>query len=401
MICRINKGIANGVFQAPPSKSVAHRMLICGALSEKSIIRSVAFSEDILATIDCLKALGAKVTIDNDFVTIGGIDFGSVSEIDTLPCRESGSTLRFLIPLCLLMNQKIELIGSKRLFERSLSVYEKIAKEQNIEFEKGTDSLRVSGRLVAGKYTVRGDVSSQFISGLLFALPVLDNDSIIFVEGELESGSYIDITLKALNDFGIVVERPDSNTFFIKGNQKYLSRDVAVEGDYSNAAFFEAMNLFGSKVEIKGLKEDSLQGDKKYKEYFEALNNGAAEIAISDCPDLGPILMAVAAAKNGGIFTGTRRLKIKESDRGFAMQSELFKMGCRITVEDNRIIVPKYELTVPTEPICGHNDHRIVMAMTVLLTLTGGEIKGTEAVSKSFPDFFEKLNSLGKFSEVL
>lgn len=401
MICKINKGVANGEVKAPPSKSVAHRMLICGALSEKSIIRSVAFSEDILATIDCLKALGADVNITDDTVTIGGIDFNSAFDVKNLSCRESGSTLRFLIPLCLLFGRDIELKGAKRLFERSLTVYEKIAKEQGITFIKSDDSLRVNGKLTAGKYTVRGDISSQFISGLLFALPLLPDDSTIFIEGKLESGSYIDITLKALSDFGIVIERPNTGTLYIKGNQKYVSRDITVEGDFSNAAFFDAMNLFGSNIKIKGLVKDSLQGDKKYKEYFEDLEKRTPEIDISDCPDLGPILIAVAAAKNGAVFTGTHRLKIKESDRGNAMRDELLKMGCRITVEENRIIVPAVDLKAPTTPISGHNDHRIVMAMTVLLTVTGGVIEGAEAVSKSFPDFFDKLNSLGKFSEVL
>ncbi len=401
MICKINKGQAHGSITAPPSKSMAHRLLICAALSEGSVVRNVAFSKDIEATLGCLRALGASIEVENDTVKIGGVDILNNIASNQLFCNESGSTLRFMIPLCLLFGREITLSGSERLFSRSLSVYKEIAEKQNIIFESTENSVRVNGTLKCGEYNVRGDISSQFISGLMFALPLLSGDSVINIEGNLESGSYIRLTLKALKDFGIDIEFKDNKTIYIKGGQKYRSGEFFVEGDYSNATFFDALNILGNDVAVSGLEADSAQGDKVYKEYFDLLKSKNAVIDICDCPDLGPILIAVAAALNGGEFTGTRRLKIKESDRGNAMKAELAKMGVDITVEDNRIIVPKSELKAPALPINGHNDHRIVMSMAVLLTLTGGIIEGAEAVSKSFPDFFEKLNLSGNMAEVI
>ncbi|MBR4973062.1 MAG: hypothetical protein IKY45_01200 [Clostridia bacterium] len=186
----------------------------------------------------------------------------------------------------------------------------------------------------------------------------------------------------------------NEHTIFIGGNNTYKSNEITVEGDYSNAAFLDAFNLFGGKVNINNLKENSSQGDRVYKELFECLNNGCPTIDISDCPDLAPVLMAVAAAKNGAVLEGTRRLKIKESDRGLAMKEELSKLGCFVLVEENIITVEKCELKTPSVPICSHNDHRIVMAMSVLLCLTGGSIEGAETVAKSYPDFFECLKAL-------
>ena len=389
----LKKSKANGNVSAPPSKSMAHRYLICGAFSKKSEICGVSFSDDIKATLSCLETLGADVEINKDRVTIGGLDFGYTPQ-KTLNCNESGSTLRFLIPICLLFGKEITLCGTKRLFSRSLSVYEQICKEQGIYFDLKEDSLTVCGKLKSGKYSVRGDISSQFISGLIFALSKLGSDSEIEITSKVESGSYLDLTIAALKDFGVNVERVNEHTIFIGGNNTYKSNEITVEGDYSNAAFLDAFNLFGGKVNINNLKENSSQGDRVYKELFECLNNGCPTIDISDCPDLAPVLMAVAAAKNGAVLEGTRRLKIKESDRGLAMKEELSKLGCFVLVEENIITVEKCELKTPSVPICSHNDHRIVMAMSVLLCLTGGSIEGAEAVAKSYPDFFECLKAL-------
>ncbi len=394
MALRINKGKAKGTVTAPPSKSMAHRYLICAALSKGSKIGNIAFSKDIEATVNCLKALGANLKIGADTVEAGGIDF-SFNKVQELFCNESGSTLRFIIPLCLLFNQRITLTGSERLFSRSLEVYEELCKEQGIEFIKNNSSVTLCGRLKSGKYRVRGDISSQFISGLMFALPLLKDDSEIEIIGKLESASYIEITIKALADFGVRISRRDKQTFYIKGSQTYKKRSLTVEGDYSNAAFFEAMNVLGSDISIEGLDIKSAQGDKIYKELFPLLLKGTPEINLSDCPDLAPVLMVSAAALNGAVFTGTQRLKIKESDRALAMQSELAKFSIKTEIRENSVTVFKGRLKKPSEPIFGHNDHRIVMATAVLLTLVGGEIEGAQAVSKSFPDFFDKLLRLG------
>lgn len=395
MIVQINKGSAAGRIQAPPSKSMAHRTLICGALSSGSTVTGVEFSEDIKATIACLKNLGAKVEIEGSTVKIGGLLENNSDIVNPLNCNESGSTLRFLLPICLLKGKSAVLSGKKRLFERSLSIYEEICNAQGIKYKQTEDCVAVSGTLQSGLYEVRGDISSQFISGLLFALPLLEADSRIVITGKFESASYIGLTLKALGDFGIRVTRADANTFYIPGSQSYKSKTVCVEGDYSNAAFFEALNLFGGNVMLKGLDEKSLQGDKVYKEYFFLLSGVKRELDLSDCPDLGPILFAVAAAKGGGYFTGTGRLRIKESDRVAAMAEELAKFGIPVIADENSVTVGKAELKAPTVALKGHNDHRIVMALSVLCTLTGGVIDGAEAVAKSLPDFYNRLASLG------
>ena len=395
MIVSIEKSTAFGEILAPPSKSMAHRCLICGALSDKSEIINIDFSEDIKATLSCLEALGAKVEVEGNTVKIGGLMSSKKIKSNELFCNESGSTLRFLIPLCLLKNEEITLRGTERLFQRDLSVFETICASQGIDFVKSKNSVTVKGLLSNGRYTVRGDISSQFISGLMFALPLLLGESIIDITGKSESSSYLNITLKTLGDFGVRISKIDENTMYVKGSQSYKNRNLTVEGDYSNAAFFDAFNLIGGNVAVKGLNEDSTQGDKAYKEFYPLLLKGKPEIDISDCPDLGPVLMALAAALNGAVLTGTHRLKIKESDRGMAMAEELSKFGCKVDVEEDRIEIFPCKLQKPILPLSGHNDHRIVMAASLLCTLIGGKIYGAEAVSKSLPDYFERLKKLG------
>lgn len=393
MLVSIEKGKAFGRFTAPPSKSMAHRALICGALTEKSVISGISYSKDILATLSCLEALGARVIKNGDSVEIGGLL--EKSEIkNPVFCNESGSTLRFLIPLALLKNSECTFTGSERLFSRSLEVYKKIAEKSGIDFVLNRDSLYVKGALKPYDYRVRGDISSQFISGLLFALPVLYGNSTITVTESFESKPYVDLTLSLLSYFGINIETTAFNSFNIKGNQSYKNSKYTVEGDYSNAAFFEVLNFLGSDIEISGLKEDSLQGDKIYKKYFNDIINGTDKIDISDCPDLAPILFSLAAVKGQCEFTGTARLKIKESDRATAMAEELSKFNVNLIIKENSVTVLGGALKPPTAILNGHNDHRIVMALSVLCTLTGGKIEGAEAVSKSFPDFFDRLSAV-------
>lgn len=391
----INKSLAKGTIIAPPSKSMAHRMLISGGLSEgKSIIHKIAPSEDILATLDCLEALGAKYTYDGYTVEIYGIGKNPLSPKDTLKCRESGSTLRFFLPLCMI-GEKITLTGSEKLLSRPLGVFEELCKNQNILFENSGKEITIKGTLKSGDYEIPGNISSQFITGLLFALPLLSGDSLIKIIPPIESLSYINLTLEALAEFGINIKWQDQNTLYIKGNQEYQPREVTVEGDYSNTAFFEALNFVGGNVKIEGLNPKSIQGDRVYAELFKKLDKGTPTIDISDCPDLGPILFSVASVKNGATFTGTKRLKIKESDRSTAMASELLKFGVEAQIEDDKVKIFPKNFHKPTEVLYGHNDHRIVMSMSVLLTLTGGTIEGAEAVKKSMPDFFQNLETLG------
>ncbi len=383
-----------GTVSAPPSKSMAHRYLIGAALSgETCHISGVDYSEDILASIDCLQALGAKIATNGDTVSVNPDGFMSAQN-PVLPCRESGSTLRFFIPLALCLGKQVTLQGSRRLFERPLDVYEKICQEKGFTFKKDASSVTLCGKLTSGQYEVRGDISSQFITGLIFALLYLGEDSEITIIPPFESRSYINLTISALKAFGADVTFSDTYTITIK-KSKLHTYSGKIEGDYSNAAFLDAFNHIGSLIEIQNLNAESLQGDKVYGEYFEKIASGTPTLDLSDCPDLGPVLIALAALKNGAVFTGTDRLKAKESDRGMAMHDELKKLGGGLVFGDNMITVPKQELSYKGNILDGHNDHRIVMAMSVILSKTGGEISGIEAVRKSYPGFFEEIRALG------
>ena len=391
----IRPGAARGTVAAPPSKSQAHRLLICAALADgESNVRGVERSEDILATADCLAALGASLTWEGDDVRIRGCD-PRKSGPAVLRCRESGSTLRFMIPLCLLSGNPMRLEGSETLLSRPLSVYDDLCREQGLALRRENAGLLAEGCLAPGEYTVPGGISSQFITGLLFALPLLPADSRIQLIPPVESRSYLSLTLQALHDAGVDVSWADENTLFIPGGAAYRPLDTEVEGDYSNAAFFEALNCAGGNVTVTGLRPDSLQGDRVYRDFFPRLAAGNAGLDLADCPDLAPVLFAAAALGRGASFTGTRRLRFKESDRGAAMAQELAKFGVQLISEENRITVPAAPLRAPSEPLDSHNDHRIAMALSLLCTRTGGEIRGAEAVRKSFPDYWDRLRSLG------
>lgn len=392
----IHPGRAVGTVAAPPSKSMAHRLLICAGLSQgTSRISGVDFNQDILATLDCLQALGVSCQVCGNTVTVTGADLKNACPTQPLCCRESGSTLRFFIPLALLCGEAVTFTGTQKLLSRPLGVYAQLCQERGLCFSQSPQQVRVVGKLSPGDFSLPGDVSSQFITGLLFALPLLDGDSTLRITPPVESRSYIGLTLQALRAFGIRADWQDSCTLHIPGNQHYQPADLSVEGDYSGAAFLDALNALGGDVSVTGLLPDSLQGDSVYQTLFPALCAGCPEIDISDCPDLGPVLFAVAAAKHGGVFTGTRRLKIKESDRATAMAQELSAFGTEVTVKENSVEVRPRAFHRPDRILCGHNDHRIVMSLAVLLTLTGGEISGAQAITKSFPGFFDCLRALG------
>ena len=383
-----------GTIEAPPSKSMAHRYLIGAALSKKiCTLSGIDFSEDILASIDCLKSLGVKIAVDKDKVTIDPSGFMQ-AENPVLECRESGSTLRFFIPLTLCLGKSVTLRGSQRLLERPLGVYEDLCREKGFEFCKTHEFVTVCGKLESGSYELRGDVSSQFITGLIFALVYLGKDSSIHIIPPFESRSYIKLTISALKSFGANVEFTDEYTIEIKNTQMH-AYSGRIEGDYSNAAFLEAFNHIGSDIRIDNLNPESLQGDRVYREYFAQISAGTPTLDISDCPDLGPILFALASMKNGAVFTGTERLKAKESDRGLAMHEELKKLGGGLIFGNNVITVPKQKLQYSEIPINSHNDHRIVMSMSVILSKIGGLIEGAEAVRKSYPGFFDDIKQLG------
>ena len=386
---------ASGIVLAPPSKSMAHRMLMgAGVADGISHINNIELSEDIKATLGILKALGCQYEMNGKEVIMTGIGGKQLQANEVLDCNESGSTLRFFIPLLLTGGEAATFVGAKRLLERPLGIYEDICKEQDISFERTDCRLELHGQLKATHYKIPGGISSQFITGLLFALPLLEEDSVLEVIPPVESRAYIDMTLETLQLYGVEIRR-DGDTFYIRGKQTYHSFQGSVEGDYSNAAFLEALNVIGGDVKVEGLRTDSLQGDQVYQSYFELLNEGTARLDIAECPDLGPILIAVAAAKHGAVFTGTRRLKIKESDRGTVMAQELAKFGICVRVDENEITVEKGELKKPNEVLYSHNDHRIAMSLATLCSLTGGVIENCESVKKSFPNYYEVIEKLG------
>ena len=402
----INKSIAKGTVKAPPSKSMAHRYIICAALTKgESVISNVDFSEDIKATIDCIKTLGANVRVDGSNVFVDGKDSILNRYIDAktlddnthlvFQCRESGSSMRFFMGIAMILPVVSEFYGSETLRNRPFGIYEKILNESdNVSFERKEGKIEIKGEIKNLDFEVAGNISSQFITGLLLALSVKGKGGSIKLIPPVESRSYINMTIQALNEFGINTGWLDDNTLYVKEGSSFINRNIEVEGDYSNAAFLDAFNLIGGEVKVLGLNEESLQGDKIYKDYFEKLLLEKATLDIADCPDLGPVLFAVAAANNGGLFTSTARLKIKESDRGSVMCEELAKFGIKTHMEENSIEIGS-GIKAPSEELCGHNDHRIVMSLSLLLSLTGGKITEAEAVRKSYPGFFEDIKKLG------
>ncbi len=391
-----NPSRASGTVQAPPSKTAAHRLLIAASLGTVPVtVSPLSMSEDVRATLDCARALGASVEEVGDAVRItpGG------ESADVFPCRESGSTLRFFLPLALLRDRESCFTGSMRLMERPLGVYEDLCREQELTLIHTPEGIRVRGPLRAGKFRVRGDVSSQFVTGLLFALPCLAEDSTLVITPPVVSLPYIDVTAETLSAAGIRLERgttPDGGIVFrIPGDQTYRLTDGKVEGDYSNAALPDAFNFIGGDVTVTGLRADSAQGDAAYREDYQKLAAGHAEIDITDTPDLGPVLMALGGMLRGVTLTGTARLRIKESDRGAAMASELAKFGIRAEVAEDRIEVFPAVPQRPTVPVESWNDHRVAMACSILLSQTGGELDGAEAVRKSWPEYYDVLRSLG------
>lgn len=273
--------------------------------------------------------------------------------------------------------------------ERPLTIYEDIFRSEGIDLDRSGSSIRVKGRLTGGDFGMPGDISSQFVSGLLFTLPLCKEDGLIRLEGKIESRPYIDMTIKALNDFGIEVGWKNETDLAVPGSQRYKANDTTIEGDWSNAA-----NLLALGLEVTGVDPDSLQGDRVCREYFGQLDEGRAELDIADCPDLGPVLMAYAALNHGATLLGTRRLRFKESDRGNVMREELAKCGVDVKMSEDSITVG-CGVKAPSQMLSGHNDHRIVMALAAICARTGGSIEGAEAVSKSFPDYFDKLEGLG------
>ena len=395
MIARFEVSRAEGEITPPGSKSISHRLLIGAALCPKvSTVRGISLCDDVAATVEALRELGAKIEIEGTSATVTGISAPKFRAASTIRCHDSASTLRFLIPIAALSDDKTFFERSERLAKRPLTEYERIFAEKGATFINGS-TLSVKGPLTHGTYRLSGAVSSQFISGLLFALPLMKDDSKIIIEPPFESRPYVDMTLSVLHIFGIRAEFEDESTLFVPGNQEFSPVDTTVETDYSGAAFFDALSVLGSDVKVTGLSESSLQGDRIYKSIYSLFDTPYPRVSVQDVPDLCPILMTLAAAKSGIVLEGTARLKIKESNRAEAMADELNALGAEVIVKENEITVHPCRVFKRNATLKGHKDHRIVMALSVLLTTVGGEIDDAESVSKSYPSFFDDLMSLG------
>lgn len=386
----------SGEVSAPPSKSFAHRYLIGSVLScGKCVIKNIADSDDISATLSCIEQLGGSVTKDGNIVTVIPTNEKQI-ENAVFDCKESGSTLRFFIPVVLATGAKnCTFLGSERLLARGIKEYEKLFENSDVKIKSDEKSIEVNGTLSAGNYEISGEVSSQYTTGMLFALSRLSGKSTLKITGNAESRAYVDMTIKVLKDFGADITETEKNFFEINGKGRLSPGEFTVEGDWSNAAFLIALSRLVGTISVSGLNENSVQGDRFCTAAFDALDGENAEIDLKDCPDLAPILFSYAAYKNGGKFINTRRLRVKESDRANVMAEELKKFGANVKVYENSVEIEKTQLKPPIVPLCGHNDHRIVMALSVLAAMFGAEIDGAEAVNKSYPDFFRVIKKAG------
>lgn len=409
-----------GEVKIPPSKSMAHRAIICAALSEGlCIIENIDYSDDIIATIDAMNSLGAKIVKHKDYIEVIGA-YGSdekAKETRVIDCNESGSTLRFLVPISLLFKGSSNFIGRGNLGKRPLTTYYNIFERQGIQYSYEEDNLNlvINGELKAGTFEVEGNVSSQFITGLLFTLPLLKEDSKIIITTEMESKGYIDLTLKAMSDFGVEIINNNYREFIIKGNQKYNARNYRVEGDYSQAAFFLCADSLGNDVLCKDLDLNSLQGDKEVIDILERMNvvfntnnigvkgiaNGELTSTVIDgsqCPDIIPVLTAVASLTNGTTeIINAGRLRIKECDRLSAVTSELNKLGAKIIEKEDGLVITGVEKLQGGVEVWSHKDHRIAMTLAIASTRCEEPIviKDYECVAKSYPNFFEDFKALG------
>ncbi len=405
-----------GTVSVPSSKSVSHRALICAALSEnESVIHGITQSDDVCATMGALSALGAGFDVHNGTIRVTPIDRSKVNANTVIDCRESGSTLRFMLPIIASLGASCDLTCSGRLPSRPLSpLYEQLCGHGVSLSQNGVYPMCVGGRLKSGEYRLAGNVSSQYISGLMFALPMCEGNSEIVIEGALESESYINLTLSVLSKYGISVDRTERG-YFVRGHQKYTApRESFCEGDWSNAAFFMALGALGSNsVCCQGLSLDSVQGDRAImnvlSRFGARIEKGQNSVTVhpsslcgitvdaSDIPDLVPIISVLGAfAKGKTRIVNAQRLRLKESDRLLAMREGLGVLGADISETDDGLVICGRE-SLSAGEVSGFGDHRIVMSLCVAAERANAEviIRGAEAHNKSYPAFFDDFVSVG------
>ncbi len=393
----VERGKLSGCINAVPSKSFGHRNLLCAALSDQpTVIYNLGNAKDILATRGCLEALGAKTEDVEGGVKVYPARRGQKSPFGTFDCLESGSTLRFLLPVAAALTTKAEFVGRGRLPERPMKELVKVLQIHGKVFSEPFLPFEMSGELSGGIYEIPGDISSQYVSGLLMALPLVKEDSEIKLTTRLTSSGYVDITLKVMEEFGIKICKTKEG-YRIKGGQHYVSpSEQRIEGDWSNAAFFFAANALKSQVEILGLQKESLQRDREILEILEYIKQKRGPVDLSNVPDLLPVLCVVATQFSGEtVFFGGEKLRFKESDRIASCCNLINVLGGEAKETADGIIVTGKKLNGGV--VDGCNDHRIVMAASVagLVSERPVTIIGAEAVEKSYPGFFSVWEQLG------
>ena len=429
MKIKIKPSILNGKIEIPPSKSYSHRAVIAAALAEsgkKSKIDNLKFSVDITTTTDIMENWGAKIKRFESALEIIGNDGKVVPKDKYVQCNESGSTIRFLIPIGITDENELIFDGNGKLVDRPLDSYYRIFDKQGIFYknENGKLPLTVNGKLKAGNYEIDGNISSQFITGLLYALPLLDGDSKLTINKNLESKGYIDLTLEILKLAGIKIVNNNYKSFDIKGNQIYKPFDYTVEGDYSQVAFWIVAGIISANKdnEIKCLhvNKNSLQGDREIIEIVTRMGANlkifddyvlvrpsktkGTVIDISQCPDIGPILTVLGALSEGEtrIING-ERLRIKESDRITSIKTELNKLGANVAEEGDSLIIQGVEGFTGGVTVNAWNDHRIAMSLAIASTRCEKEIilEEAESVRKSYPHFWDDFVKMGGEIEVI
>ncbi len=414
MDIKITPNRLTGKVTMPPSKSAAHRLLICAALSEEeSYIKPKCTSDDIKATVGCLKEMGANIKETDDGYIVSR---GEINKNCTLDFYESGSTARFLLPIAAALGTDATMVGRGRLPQRPMAPLTNVLRANGVEVSSDNLPMTIKGSLNSGIFQLAGNISSQYVSGLLFAAPLLKGETQIELTSPLESTGYVDMTLKAMSEFGVSVEKGE-NSYRIKPCS-YQGKNTVIEGDWSQAAFFMSAAAIGSEIEISGLDLDSLQGDKACLDVFArfgadvSVENGIVKVKknrlegitvdASNIPDMVPAIAATAAfAKGKTVIHSAQRLRLKESDRIKTTIAALNQMGVKTEEKPDGMII--YSSSPRGAVIDGAGDHRIVMAFSVAAAFAKGEsvITGAEAISKSYPEFFEDFEKLeGKVNEI-
>lgn len=409
MLARIQPSRLQGSVTVPPSKSMAHRALLCAGLAAGTTqIQGILPSQDMEATCRALTALGASIARQGSLARVQGVAGRPKAPQGPVDCGESGSTLRFLIPAFALASAPARLTGRGRLPQRPLGPYGAIFHGQGLPFVQDETGVSFQGPLAPGDYTLPGDVSSQFISGLLFALPLLPGDSHIRIQPPFESRGYVNMTLQVMDAFGVQAAFLDGLTLRVPGNQLFTApaAPFLVEGDDSQAAFFLTLDAILGDVLVAGLSLRSIQGDRVMGEILARCGHVPGQpprplapfvADLGDCPDLGPILMTLGLFCQGeSRLLNAGRLRLKESDRGTAMAQELGKLGGQASLAGDEIRIRQSRLR-PGPALSSHGDHRIAMALAVaaLGARIPADIQGAEAVEKSYPDFWKDLAAIG------